>query len=77
MGGLGAMVDQCHHPLHKDSPTPKFRIVLVKSQALLCPQQQQREIPKGDNQPFQSTYYVPITVSVVYMWHLIHAERVP
>ena len=63
MGGLGTAEAQCHHPLHKDSPAPKERRVLITSQCLLCPGQHPREIPKGGNQPFQSTYYV----SVVYV----------
>lgn len=52
MSGLRAVVAQCHHPLHKDSLSPKDRRVLVTSEALLCPGQQQREIPKGGNQHF-------------------------
>lgn len=62
IGGLGAMEAQCHHSLHKDSPVPKVRRVLVQVKVLLCPGQHQRELPKGGNQPFQSTYHVSITV---------------
>lgn len=74
IGGLGAMEAQCHHSLHKDSPVPKVRRVLITSQGSSLPRAASEGAPQRGTQPFQSTYHVSITeVSVLLIYVVPHS----